>query len=90
MQFNSQGDLLAVVGLSTENGLTLVPVNQGQLGQPKTFSMELPERIDIPFDPASHVRFHPTADIVAVDFSLVTLHHQQRHRRANQTRRSFV
>lgn len=70
LQFNSQGDLLAVVGLSVENGLTLVPCNRGQLGQPQTFSMPISERNDIPFDPAHHVRFHPTADILAVNFTL--------------------
>lgn len=70
LHFNSSGDLLAVVGLAAENGLTLVPLNQGQVGQPQTFSIELAERTDIPFDPAHHVRFHPAADIVAINFTL--------------------
>lgn len=70
LQFNSRGDLVVVVGLSAANGLTFVPFNQGKLGQPQTFSMPLSERTDISFDPAHHIRFHPTADIVAVNFTL--------------------
>ncbi|MEO0377857.1 MAG: beta-propeller fold lactonase family protein [Cyanobacteria bacterium P01_A01_bin.17] len=70
VHFNGQGDLLAVVGLSSENGLTIIPVEQEQLGPPQTFSMELTQRADLPFDPAHHIRFHPTADIVAVNFTL--------------------
>lgn len=70
VHFNGAGDLLAVVGLSSENGMTLIPFNDGQLSQPQTFPMELTERSDLPFDPAHSVRFHPTADIVAINFTL--------------------
>ena len=70
VHFNSKGDLLAVVGPTTDNGLTLIPFNQGELGKPQTFAMELTERGDIPFDPVQHVRFHPSEDILAANFML--------------------
>lgn len=70
VHFNGTGDLLAVVGLSSENGITFIPFNDGQLSEPQTFPMGLTERDDLPFDPAHSVRFHPTADIVAVNFTL--------------------
>lgn len=69
VSFNASGDLVAVVGLLAKNGLTLVEVGEG-FGSPQTFSLDLTERGDIPFDPAHNVQFHPTADIVAVNLTL--------------------
>ncbi|MEM9011422.1 MAG: hypothetical protein AAGE18_09355 [Pseudomonadota bacterium] len=69
-QFNAAGDLVAVTGLPTANGLTLVPVGEEGLGTPLTFDLELTDRGDIPFDPAHNVLFHPREDIVAVALTL--------------------
>lgn len=70
VHFNGKGDLLAIVGLAAENGLTLVPFKQGVLGQPQTFSLGLTERDDIPFDPVHNVRFHTSEDILATNLTL--------------------
>ena len=70
VHFNGKGNLIAVVGLAAENGLTLVPFQQGELGTPQTFLMPLPERTDLPLDLAHHVRFHPSADVLAVNLAV--------------------
>lgn len=69
-QFNAAGDLVAVVGLPSSNGLTLVPVGPDGFGEARTFDLSLTERGDIPFDPAHNVQLHPSADIVAVPLTL--------------------
>lgn len=70
VQFNGAGDLLAVTGLPSSNGLTLVPVGPDGLGTPVTLDFGLAARPDLPFDPAHNVVFHPTEDIVAVHLTL--------------------
>ncbi|MEM6433201.1 MAG: beta-propeller fold lactonase family protein [Cyanobacteria bacterium P01_D01_bin.115] len=70
VHFNYRGDLLAIVGLAADNGLTLVPFDQGMLGEPQTFSLGLVTRDDIPFDPVHNVRFHPSQDLLAVNLTL--------------------
>ncbi len=69
-RLNAAGDLVAVVGFGTENGLTLVPLGRDGLGEPVTFDFDLVERGDLPFDPAHSVQFHPTEDIVAVNLTV--------------------
>ncbi|GFE67004.1 beta-propeller fold lactonase family protein [Litoreibacter roseus] len=69
VSFNAAGDMVAVVGLTSDNGLTLVEVDEG-FGTPQTFSLNLTDRGDIPFDLAHNVQFHPTEDILAVNLTL--------------------
>ncbi|MEM7710826.1 MAG: hypothetical protein AAF264_08780, partial [Pseudomonadota bacterium] len=69
-RLNAAGDLVAVVGFGTDNGLTLVPLGPEGLGEAVTFDLGLVARADLPFDPAHSVQFHPTEDIVAVNLTV--------------------
>lgn len=69
-RLNAAGDLVAVVGFGTDNGLTLVPLSADGLGEAVTFDLGLVARADLPFDPAHSVQFHPTDDIVAVNLTI--------------------
>ncbi|MDX8350872.1 beta-propeller fold lactonase family protein [Cognatiyoonia sp. IB215182] len=69
-RLNAAGDLIAVVGFGTDNGLTLIPLSADGLGEAVTFDLGLVARADLPFDPAHSVQFHPTEDIVAVNLTI--------------------